>query len=173
MARSFIPGLSTRNPERREGRLPADEGRPASDPLHPGPGPDRYGGDFEIAISTPKKPKIWQPSRLLNTVLLNVPRYVASWLQGANDQRRQWRTRLVRLRERVLIPRELHNEIVPEGPDGDIAAIEEVNPGDPLPGRPLNVTADDFRTHKIFSLGPDHEKAQVLPRRGAGETGRR
>jgi len=30
----------------------------------------------------------WQPSRLVNTSLLNTPHYLASWVQNASDQRR-------------------------------------------------------------------------------------
>jgi len=53
-----------------------------------------------------------------------------------------------------LIPHELiHNETVPEGPDGDIAAVEELTPGAAAPGRTLKITANDILTRKLFTLG--------------------
>ncbi len=107
----------------------------------------------------------WQPSRFLNTLLLNLPRYLAARAQNAGDQRRVVpdHTRAVGLSERVLIPHALiHHETVPEGPDGDIAAVEEVAPDAPPPGRALNITGDDIRGRRMYALGFDPEKLQVL-----------
>ncbi|MDT5028831.1 MAG: hypothetical protein QOE61_5257, partial [Micromonosporaceae bacterium] len=130
---------------------------------------DRFGGDVEFTVSLTTT---WVPSRLFNTVFLNVPHYIASAVQHAGDHRRAVPSRKITLRERVLIPHELiHHEILPEAPDGNIAAVEELPTGAAPTGaaatgaakqrRPL-ITADDIKAGKVLTLGFAHEKLQIL-----------
>jgi hypothetical protein len=118
----------------------------------------RYGGDLQITASLTS---IIMPSPTANA-LFNVPRYAASALQHASDQRRARPTVTVDLKERVRIPHALlHHLTEPEGPPGDIAAVEEISPRELL-GPALNVTAEDLLARRVLSLGWDHEKLQVL-----------
>ena len=66
------------------------------------------------------------------------------------------------LKERILVPHALiQHETVPEGPPGDIAAVEEMDPAAPL-GPALNITPEDLMSRTVLSLGFDHEKLQIL-----------
>lgn len=117
----------------------------------------RYGGDLEFKLSLIKTP--WDPSPVVKMVGLNLPHYVASAVQDAANTRRDVPAVVV---ERVLIPHALlHHEIVPEGPPGDVAAIEEMSPAEVL-GRPLNITGKDLMSRGVLSLGFDPEKLQIL-----------
>ena len=83
------------------------------------------------------------------------------WQDAANT-RRDRPTAIVELAERVLIPHALiHHETLPEGPPGDIAAIEELSPTAVL-GQPLNITGEDLLSRTVLSLGFDPEKLQIL-----------
>ena len=123
-------------------------------------GADRYGGDLELTISLVRT---WLPSTLVNKVALNLPRYASSLVQDAANQRREERTAVVPLKERVLIPSPLiRHEIMPELPPGDLAAIEEerVIPGPTATA--LRLTAQDLRSGRVLNLGYDPAKLQVL-----------
>jgi hypothetical protein len=126
----------------------------------------RYGGDLQIKLSIRKTP--WDPSRLANLIGLNLPHYAASYFQDAANTRLEVPTRIVELAERVLVPHQLvHHETVPEGPGGDIAAVEEISPF-VAPGNQLNITADDLLSRTVLSLGFDPEKLQILHEEAAG-----
>ncbi|HEY2577122.1 MAG TPA: hypothetical protein VGI74_12530, partial [Streptosporangiaceae bacterium] len=126
----------------------------------------RYGGDLQIKLSLTKTP--WDPSRLVNMIGLNAPHYAASYLQDAANTRREGPTKTVDLAERVLVPHQLvHHETVPEGPTGDIAAVEEMSPFTVL-GKRLDITGADLLSRTVLSLGFDPEKLQILHEEVAG-----
>ncbi len=121
----------------------------------------QYAGNVEIVAELTI---VTEPSPLLNSVFLTVPRKIASVAQGTGDQRRPLRSVRFWMTERVLIPRDLirKSTVLPAPPVG-AAAIEEVRPWAPLPGaRRLNVTQQDISGRRVIALGWDHEKLQVL-----------
>lgn len=121
---------------------------------------DRYGVELEVSA---KLTRTWIPSRMLNSVTVNIARKMASWVQAARWQRQVPDTDPVLLTEQLLVPRELQQYTSnPEPRPGRDVAIEERHPSDPLPGTKLPVTADDIRNRKVVSLGFEHERLQVL-----------
>src|SRR5260370_32352382 len=91
-----------------------------------------------------------------------MPRLAASAGQHSANTRRAVPTAIVPLKERILVSHALiQHETVPEGPPGDIAAVEEASPAEPL-GPALNITPENLHSRAVLSLGFDHEKLQIL-----------
>ena len=118
-----------------------------------------YGSDLTITASVTRT---WVPSRLVNSMGANLPHYIASWLQRADNQRLSGASTKIRLMERVIIPHsQIHAETLPPTPARNIAAVEEVKPDD-SPGQVLNVSPRQILDREVLPLGFDHEKLQVL-----------
>jgi hypothetical protein len=119
---------------------------------------DYYSEDVLIEI---RVQLTWSPSRPLNTLGLNIPHYVASWVQDANNQRHMLATDTVRMKARDLIPHELLHqyEELPDVPRGP--AVEEVDPAAPPPGRPLNITPAMILSRNAITSGWHAEKLQI------------
>ena len=120
---------------------------------------DFYGGILGGSLTLTRT---WVPSRLLNTVGLNMPHHVAKWSQDDAGGRRDTVTRNFYLAARILVPEPLiHHETVPELPPGNIAAIEEKLPGEPVSSRPLKITRDEIIKRQIVVLGAYGELLQA------------
>ena len=130
----------------------------------------RFGGNLQLRLSLIKT--AYEPSRLVNTAGLNLPQLAASALQDSANTRRAVPTATVRLKERILVSHALiQHETVPDGPPGDIAAVEELSPAEAL-GPALHITPEDLMSRSVLSLGFDHEKLQILHEQvAAGLTG--
>src|SRR5260370_40468074 len=91
-----------------------------------------------------------------------MPRLARAACRASPTTRRAVPTAIVPLKERILVSHALiQHETVPEGPPGDIAAVEEVSPSAPL-GPALNITPENLHSRAVLSLGFDHEKLQLL-----------
>ncbi len=118
-----------------------------------------YGSEIELTVTLTST---WVPSRLVNTVGLNLPHYLASAAQNAGDQRAVDARTQVSLSERMIIPHgQLTGEILPPAPPGEVAAVEEVQAGI-VPGRVLPITSRHIEDHEVLPLGWDHEKLRVF-----------
>jgi hypothetical protein len=123
-------------------------------------GADRYGGEWEFRVLVDRT---LQPSRAANTLLLNVPRFIFSSVQGAGNLSRQKPFATVTVAERALVPRAVNNDgmlrlVTPPG----AAAIEPVPATGPTPGRLLPISAGDLRSGESVNLGWDQLKLQQL-----------
>jgi hypothetical protein len=123
-------------------------------------GADRYGGIMEFFVVV--YPTL-QASRAANALLLNIPRHLGGFLQRAGDLSRQPQPGTVRAVERALVARALSNDsaLQPVTPPS-AAAIEPVPATGTVPGRPLDISAEDLRSGEAASLGWDHLKVQAL-----------
>ena len=118
-----------------------------------------YGSELQLTVTLTST---WVPSRVVNSVGINIPHYLGSAAQKAGDQRSVDARTQVSLWERTIIPRgQLVSETLPPAPPGDVAAVEEVQPGNP-PGRVLNITPKHIEDHHVLPLGWDHEKLRVF-----------
>ena len=138
------------------------------------PGPEtrphhRFSGDLQLKVSLIKNKEV---SRAVNSVLMGAAQPLASVVQDSANTRRELPTKIVPLKERILVSHALiHHETVPEGPPGDVAAVQELNPAAPL-GPALNITPENLLTRSVLSLGFDHEKLKILREEvAAGLTG--
>jgi len=119
---------------------------------------DRYGGDVMVES---RLTRTWIPSALSKATV--IPDYVLSWVKDAQGRRHRFATTQRWLVERALIPEAMiHHDTLPQPPKGDIALVEEVAPGAPLPGRPLEITRAEILDRSVLNAGAYHEALRVL-----------
>ncbi|HMH90163.1 MAG TPA: hypothetical protein VK586_03670, partial [Streptosporangiaceae bacterium] len=119
---------------------------------------DRYAGHVMIES---RLTRTWIPSALARATV--IPEHVMTWAKDARGTRRKTAATHRWLIERALIPEAMiHHDTLPQPPAGDIALVEEVTPGAPLRGQPLDITRAELLDRSVLNAGAYHEALRVL-----------
>ncbi|WP_194922055.1 hypothetical protein, partial [Catenulispora rubra] len=119
---------------------------------------DRYAGEYTINVSIRRTVN---PSRLLDTALLGVPRLVSDHTQGVSDRNRERPSVDVPMIERVLIPSDmLHDDVLP--PAREPAAPAPAPAQNAVANAAPKSVADRFRA--AFGLQPPNRPQRPVDR---------